>query len=54
MSSCGVTVVRVFQLTFARHPTAQEVQAALTLANQHGLAALCRALLNSNELIYVD
>jgi hypothetical protein len=53
-SDIAAQVGRAFQLTFGREPTATELQASTSLVKQHGLRALCRALLNSSELIYVD
>ncbi|MBI1372119.1 MAG: DUF1553 domain-containing protein [Phycisphaera sp.] len=47
-------VRRAFLLAFAREPSADEADAAQRLITQHGLRALCRALLNSNELIYIN
>lgn len=47
-------VDRAFQLLFARSPDTQEQQAARTLIEANGLNALCRAMINSNELIYLD
>jgi len=44
---------RAFHLAFGRAPGNEEQQAAAQLIAQHGLAAFCRALLNSNEFIYV-
>ena len=46
-------VTRAFQVCFARKPTDDEQRACLQLAKQHGLASMCRALLNTSELIYV-
>ncbi|MFO0898778.1 MAG: DUF1553 domain-containing protein [Pirellulales bacterium] len=43
-----------FELAFAREPSASERRAAERLVTEHGLVALCRALLNSNELVYLD
>jgi hypothetical protein len=43
-----------FRLAFQREPSESELQAALKLSAQHGLAAVCRALLNANEFLYVD
>jgi len=45
-------VRRTFLLAYSRLPQAQELSAATTLVNQHGLTALCRAIINSNEFIY--
>jgi len=42
-----------FALAFARSPNESELDAATKLIANHGLRAFCRALLNSNELIYV-
>jgi hypothetical protein len=47
-------VERAFQLAYCRSATASEQHAAMTLIEQYGLRAFCRALLNSSELIYVD
>ena len=45
---------RAFELTFQRQPTEAELKAAESLVAQQGLFALCRALLNANEFVYVD
>ena len=47
-------VQRAFQLALLRVPTEAESKAATELIQAHGLSAFCRALLNSNELIYVN
>lgn len=47
-------VLRAFQIAFQREPTAEESAAALNLVQTHGLTAFCRAILNSNELIYLN
>jgi hypothetical protein len=47
-------VRRAFQLAYARAPQADELRDAVRLIGDHGLRAFCRALLNSNELIYVN
>jgi len=47
-------VRRAFQFAFQRDPTAPEADGALKLLKSHGLAALCRALFNTNEFLYVD
>ena len=46
-------IERAFWLAFGRAPSQDEMAAASTLARQTGLPALCRALYNSNEFIYV-
>ncbi len=43
-----------FRFAFSRLPDENESRAANRLVEQHGLRALCRALLNANELIYLN
>jgi hypothetical protein len=47
-------VAAAFRQAYGREPTADELEEAGSLAESHSLAALCRALLNSSELIYVN
>jgi hypothetical protein len=47
-------IARSFELTFGRTPTPSEKDVATALVQTHGLRALCRALLNASELIYID
>jgi len=47
-------IERAFELVFSRSPSREEQQAAAALIESHNLRALCRGLLNSNELIYVN
>jgi cytochrome c553 len=47
-------IQRAFELVVARAPSEKEFERAKQLVSAHGLRALCRALLNSNELIYVN
>jgi hypothetical protein len=47
-------VERAFRLAFSRKPDQTESAAAVELIQSHGLSAFCRAMLNSNELIYID
>ena len=49
----GAQVDRAFGLAFGRVPEAGEREAAIGLVERHGLAVFCRALINSNEFIYV-
>ncbi len=44
---------RAFQLVFGRAPSPDETKAAQKLIEQNGLVALCRALFNANEFLYV-
>jgi hypothetical protein len=46
-------VDRVFELTVGRVPDATETAVARRLVNSHGLAALCRALFNTNEFLFL-
>ena len=46
-------VQRLWHLCFSRPPTAREQAAATTLLNSHGLPALCRAVINSNEFLHL-
>src|SRR5262249_58428948 len=45
---------RAFELAFRRSPTPSEQQGALALIRANGVPALCRALYNANEFLYVD
>jgi len=53
-SDSTAQVRRAFGLAFQREPAGNEVEAAIGLVREHGLAALCRALLNANEFVYVE
>ncbi len=47
-------VQHAFQLMFGRDPTAQEADDSIEFARQYGLPALCRALLNANEFLFLS
>ena len=47
-------VTGAFLIAYGRPPDSKEKKAAVSLIKQHGLIAFCRALLNSNELIYLN
>jgi mono/diheme cytochrome c family protein len=47
-------IERVFLLTLARPPNARESRGCLAVAEEHGLAAVCRAILNSNEFLFLE
>jgi hypothetical protein len=49
----ALQVDRGFKLAFGRPATTQEKDAGAALMAQHGLPALCRALFNANEFVYV-
>src|SRR5690606_18126760 len=46
-------VERVFQLALSRSPTAEEAGDARNLVESHGLEALCRAIYNTNEFLFL-
>ncbi len=46
-------VRRAFRLALGRGPDAWEQRTAGELVTQHGLTALCRALLNANEFLFI-
>jgi hypothetical protein len=52
-SDVAAQVRRAFQLAFQRKPATEEESAATALVRDHGLPALCRALFNANEFVYV-
>jgi hypothetical protein len=43
-----------FRLALQREASAEEAAASATLVREHGLPALCRALFNANEFLFVD
>jgi cytochrome c553 len=47
-------VKRAFELSLGRDPEAEEAAALLEVAKAHGLANVCRAILNLNEFAFVD
>jgi len=47
-------VFQAFRLAFQRVPSAKEIEVASRAIETHGLRALCRAIFNSSELIYLD
>ncbi|MCF7788148.1 MAG: PSD1 and planctomycete cytochrome C domain-containing protein [Prosthecobacter sp.] len=46
-------ITLAYQLSFSRPPTAAELTDITPLVQNHGLSALCRALFNSNEFLFV-
>lgn len=46
-------IKRCFELLLGRQPDKQEVDDCLQVAQQHGLPMVCRALINSNEFIFL-
>ena len=47
-------VRQLYRHLLQRSPSSSEVTRAKTMMSQHGLPALCRALLNLNELLYLE
>lgn len=47
-------VERAFRRVLQRSPDREEMEAATRLVRKHGMVALCRALLNTNEFLYID
>lgn len=46
-------IVTTYQLVFGRKPDVDEHDRSLELVQKHGLPALCRALVNSNEFVII-
>ena len=42
-----------FELAFGRPATPEDADGALTFATEQGWPALCRALLNANEFVFI-
>ena len=47
-------VAEVIKVAYQRKPENDEIARTKQLIRDHGLRALCRAILNSSELIYLD
>jgi hypothetical protein len=45
---------QAFRLALLREPTTEEAERFAAYARKHGLAAMCRVLLNSNEFLFVE
>ena len=45
---------KAFQLAYQREPDPEEIQQLAKAIQASGLRAICRAILNSSELIYLD
>ena len=50
----GDAVSQAYRIAFQREPTEKEREAATKLISTHGAEAFCRALLNANELLYLE
>ncbi len=53
-ASPGELVRQAYSLAFQREPDDVEATAGARLISTHGLRAFCRAVLNANELIYLE
>ena len=53
-SGSEAEVVRAFERALQRSPDEVELEASCVLVEEYGLAALCRALLGSSELAWLD
>ena len=49
----AAAIERAWQLLYQRAPTPGELRDAVALVQSHGLPALCRAMLNSNEFLFI-
>jgi len=47
-------VGRAFELAFGRSPSVEELRESVGFVSEHGLAAFCRVLFNSNGFLYVN
>ncbi len=47
-------VMRAYQLCYGRPPSGSQSAACCEFVEEHGLTALCRVLLNTSEMIYVE
>jgi len=47
-------ITRAYQLCYARDPSPEERESCKLFIEQHGLEAFCRALLNSNEFLFIQ
>jgi hypothetical protein len=48
------TIPQAYQLVYQRQPSTDELTAAEAFVKQEGLQAFCRALLNSNEFLFIE
>lgn len=51
--AAGEQVQRAYQIALNRDPTREETEEAELAVRKHGLIPLCRALLNSNEVLFL-
>jgi hypothetical protein len=53
-SEVNAQINRAFALAFQRKPDRAELSASGKLIREHGLTALCRAVFNANEFVYLE
>jgi mono/diheme cytochrome c family protein len=53
-NSESARVRRAFELVFQRRPAPEEERGAIKLIAAHGWRAFCRALMNANEMLYLN
>ncbi|MFN7448194.1 MAG: hypothetical protein ACK5RF_07905, partial [Pirellula sp.] len=53
-SELGVAITNAYRIVFQRDPSPKEIAAASSLIEKHGIEAFSRALLNANELLYLE
>ncbi len=53
-SDPGRQVEKAFELAYSRKPSMAESEHVVTLVRQHGLAAACRAILNTSEFAWIQ
>lgn len=49
----GCQIDLAFELAFTRHATPEEIRTIEPIVREHGLKTLCRAILNSNEFLFI-
>ena len=50
----ATSIARIFELAYNRQPTEPEMAICQKLVDQHGLRAVARVVLNSNEFLFVE
>ena len=46
-------ISKVYQVLYGRPATGEEVEDAVTFVEEHGMVSFCRAMLNTNEFLFV-
>jgi Protein of unknown function (DUF1553) len=53
-ASDSMVVTKAYRYVLQRDPSQKELVAATQLVKSHGIESFCRALLNANELVYIE